>query len=446
MPQKSDILGKKPIGQLLIQQGLPAAIGIFTLSVNGIIDTIFVGRWLGKLEIAAIGIVIPIVFLIASVGMAIGVGGGSMISRALGRDDKIFANRVFGNQLSLCLLLSCFSVVAGATLDTSILRLFGAQGAIMPPAFAYYAVMLVGIPFLAFAMMSNNVFRAEGKAKVAMLIMLIPAFINIILDPIFIVWLKWGIEGAAWATTISYVCSGLYGFIYFASNASELKFSWSNMLLQATVVKEITALGFVTFARQSAVSLLSIVLNHSLFLYGGATGVAVYAIVNRLVMFINFPVLGINQGFIPIVGYNYGAKEWQRVKTAIHTAIIYGSILSFIIFGLIFLFATPIVSIFTIEKEVIELSAFAVVVVFLATPTLAIQLIGASYYQAIGKAKTALLLTLVKQGFALIPLVLVLPLFLGLNGNWVAFPIADLIAAIINWYFLKRAVKRLPLN
>ncbi len=439
---RSEKLGNSPVGKLLFQQAAPASVGFLILSIYGIVDTIFVGRYVGSLAIAAIAVVLPITFLISSIGMAIGVGGASVISRALGSDDGDKALLTFGNQAALTLLLSTSIVALGFYFADEILFVFGGRGDILEPAKAYFTILLYSVPFLAWAMMSNNVIRSEGASKIAMFTLIVPAVMNMILDPIFIVWFEWGIEGAAWATSIAYMCSASFTLWYFLSGRSELLLKLTNFKLDFKIVKEIGAIGGVTLARQGTISLLSIVLNNFLVTIGGDIALSAYGIINRVMMFANFPVLGVTQGFLPIVGYNYGAQNYSRVKSVIGTAIRSGTFIAFGIFACIMIFSDAIVSIFSSEQELIDLTAPALRKVFLATPLITIQLIGSAYFQAIGKAVPALLLTLTKQGFFLIPIVLILPQFFGLEGIWYAFPIADVMAAGITYWYLQRELKR----
>lgn len=434
-------LGTEKISKLLVKMAVPASIGILVMSIYFIVDTIFVGRFVGTLGIAAITVVMPITFLISSIGMAIGIGGSSIISRALGANENSKAYQTFGNMVSLTFLLAFSLVVGGSFLAEPILQLFGANGAILEPAKAYFSIILIGVPFLAWAMMSNNVMRAEGEPRMAMFSMMIPAVVNLILDPIFIIWLDMGLEGAAWATSISYFLSAAFTCWFFLSGRSELRVSWNCLKLRLPVVKGIFSIGIVTLARQGTISLLTIVLNQSLFTYGGELAIAIFGIINRLMMFVNFPVLGITQGFLPIAGYNYGAQKWDRVKETIRFSIRSGTIIAFGLFLFIVLFAKQLVGIFTQDPELLGDTPYALRMAFLATPLITVQLISSAYFQAIGKAVPALLLTLTKQGFFLIPLVLILPLFFGLDGIWYAFPIADIMAAAITYWYLRKELR-----
>jgi putative MATE family efflux protein len=243
-------LGNAPIGKLLISQALPASIGILVMSLNMVVDTIFVGQWIGPMAIAAITVVVPLTFLIASIGMAIGVGGASIISRALGSDDHDKAQRTFGNQIVMSLGLSVFFVIIGLIFKEEALALFGANGKILGPAEIYYEIIMYCIPFLALCMTGNPVVRAEGKPKFAMIALILPSIGNIFFDYLFINVLDYGMAGAAWATCISYFICFVFIYWFFFSKHSELKIRLKCFKLEQPIVKEITELCGVTLARQ----------------------------------------------------------------------------------------------------------------------------------------------------------------------------------------------------
>jgi putative MATE family efflux protein len=439
-------LGTQPIGKLLVKQAVPAAIGILVMSLNILVDTIFVGNWIGSVAIAAINVVLPVSFFIAALVMSIGVGGSSMISRALGSNEKAKALNTFGNQIALTLSLTVIMVFFGLYYVDDIIPVFGGKGAIFEPAKTYYEIILYGVPVLAMCMMGNPVIRAEGKPKFAMMAMLFPSVGNLVLDVIFIKVLDLGMEGAAWATTGSYVLCGLYIFWFFLSKNSELKINFSHLKLKSTIVSEISSLGFVTLSRQAVVSVTYLLMNNILYDFGGETSVTAYAIVGRMLMFALFPVFGITQGFLPIAGYNYGAQAYGRVEKTIATAIKYAAILASVIFVMLMLFPLPLTKMFTSDVDVLRETPSAIRWVFAATPIIAIQLIGAAYFQAVGKAIPALLLTLTRQGFFFIPLIFILPKFYGELGVWMAFPISDVLSTFVTAIFLHREVKRLKSN
>lgn len=435
-------MGTDPIGKLLIKQAVPASIGILVMSLNILIDTIFVGQWIGSNAIAAINVVLPVSFFIAALGMSIGMGGGSIISRALGSQENEKANRVFGNQITLTFLFTFTFMALGLIFLEEMIPLFGGKGELYPLAKIYYIIVVIGVPVLGFCMMGNNTIRAEGKPKSAMYAMLLPSLSNLLLDYLFIYEMGWGMEGAAWATTLSYCICGLYIFYFFVSGKSDLQLRFSHLKLKLSIVKEMGSLGFVTLSRQAVVSFTVLLVNNILFSLAGPSMVAVYAIISRMLMFALFPILGITQGFVPIAGYNYGADKKDRVVLVIKKALTYATALASFVFLMIYFFSDAIAAAFTQEQSVIDATGAVLKWVFLSTPIVGIQLIGSAYFQAIGKAVPALLLTLTRQGFFFIPLVLILPQYFGVFGVWIAFPVAEGIATLVTAFFLFREVKK----
>lgn len=440
---KSEALGNEPITRLLIKQAVPASIGILVMSLNILVDTILVGNWIGPVAIAAINVVLPVSFFIAALGMAIGIGGASIISRALGASHNEKAKTTFGNMLTLTIVISSVMAILGLIYINDLVPAFGGKGDIFEPAKIYYKIVLYGVPILALSMMGNNVIRAEGAPTHAMIAMLIPSVGNILMDYVFIYEWDMGMEGAAWATTGSYVFCLAYIAWFFLSGRSELLCQTKHFILKWIIVVEIAGLGFVTLARQATTSVLYLILNNVLFELGGASSVAVFGIIGRMMMFALFPVLGITQGFMPIAGYNYGAEKWKRVREVIYTSIKVACGLGILIFCGLYFFTREIADVFTDDLTVIDETSTALKLVFLAVPVISVQLIGAAYYQAIGKVVPALLLTLLRMGFILIPLILILPNYYGEYGVWISFPIADISSTIITAWFLWKAMGKL---
>lgn len=440
--KKSAALGTDSIGSLLIKQAVPASIGILVMSLNILVDTIFVGNWIGSIAIAAINVVLPVSFFIAALGMSIGIGGSSIISRALGANNNEKALKTFGNQITITFLITILMVIFGLIYINELIPAFGGKGDIFEPAKVYYRIVLYGVPLLALCMMGNNVMRAEGKPKFAMIAMIIPSVGNLILDYIFINVMDMGMAGAAWATTISYGMCFLYVLYFFLSGKSELKIDWSHFGLDFSILKEISSLGFVTLSRQAVVSVTYLLMNNILFDLGGESSVAAYGIIGRMLMFALFPVLGVTQGFLPIAGFNYGAHKYERVRESINKAIMYAAGLGLLVFTVIMIFPEEIISVFTTDKEILAQTPRYMRWVFAATPVIAIQLIGAAYFQAIGKAVPALLLTLTRQGFFFIPLIFILPHYFGELGVWISFPAADILSTIVTGYFLNREIRK----
>ena len=441
MVKLAEELGRAEISKLLIKQAVPASIGILVMSLNMIIDTIFVGQWIGVLAIAAITVVLPIAFMISSIGMGIGIGGSSIISRALGNGDVKKAILTFGNQMSLTILLVLLFVILGNLFSTEILTLFGGKGGILQPSQEYFDIIIYGVPFLTFAMMGNPVIRAVGKPKFAMYAMMVPAVVNIFLDILLIKYLNMGMYGAGLATSISFASCGLFILYFFISKKSEIKIVPKYFRFDISIVNEIVKLGGVSVVRQGTISVLMIVLNYSLYKYGGEISISIFGIINRVMMFALFPIMGITQGFLPIAGYNYGAQKFDRVIETIQKAIGYGCAIAGFIYVLIIIFAKEIISIFSTDPILLAETPRAMILVFLVSPIIAIQLVGSAYFQAAGKALPALLLTLLKQGVFLIPLAYILPVYYGVDGVWYSFAIGDVLATIITYVVLKREIK-----
>lgn len=453
MQKGAAALGVEPISSLLIKQAVPASIGILVMSLNILIDSVFVGNWIGPIAIAAINVVLPVSFFIAALGMAIGIGGSSIISRSLGANALEKARITFGNQLVLTFVLTVSLALIGLLFADFIIPKFGGKGAIYTPAAVYYRIVLYGVPVLGFAMMGNTVIRAEGKPKFAMVAMIIPTIGNLIMDVVFIRVFDWGMAGAAWATTLSYgLCFVFIGW-FFISKHSVLKIGYRHLKLAPTLVKEIISLGSPTLARQAVVSCTYLLMNNILFTIGQEGLVTIYAIIGRMLMFALFPVYGVTQGFLPIAGYNYGAGQFKRVLESIRIAIVYAAIMATVVFTGLMIFPSEIASFFlsessTLSSKEIKMNAYILAncatpmrLVFAATPIIALQLIGAGYFQAIGKVWPAFLLTLCRQGFFFIPLILILPNFFDALGVWVSFPISDVIATVVTGYFLRKEVK-----
>lgn len=448
---KSELLGTESIPKLLLKQAVPAAIGFFLMSVNMIVDTIFVGKYIDNIAIGAIGIVTPIAFLISSFGMAIGIGGSSIVSRALGSKNKEKSQLAFNNQISLALIIISALTLISFVFQDQILFAFSAKGKLLAPASAYYFITMIGVPFLSLAMTGNNNLRAEGKPTIAMMSLLIPSVINMILDAVFIVWLDWGIEGAAWATTFSYIASGGFVIIYFLSGRTELSIDPKLFKLDKKIVKEISSIGMISILRQGGISLLMIALNLELTKYGeldgvgGENAISVYGIVNRVSMIAFFPLIGIAQGLVPIAGYNYGAQKYDRVKKVIDLSNISGFLIGLFLCGLLLATSGLIPQLFLSKDDfhLLPHASEAIFYIFMMSFLTVFQLVGASYYQALGKAIPALLLTLTKQLFFLVPFVMILPPIFGLKGVWYAFPVADIISAAVCFYFLRAGLKKM---
>jgi putative MATE family efflux protein len=437
----SDKLGTEKMSKLLLQQSLPASIGFLVMSFYQMVDVFFVSRYAeGEIAIAAITVVLPITFLISSFGMAIGVGGSSVLARALGEGDTIKAQKTFGNQIKLTVGFVLFFVLVGFVFQEQLLRVFGANDEIIPFAKKYFNILLVGLPFLGWAMMTNNVIRTEGKPKVAMLTMIIPAVSNIILDYVLIYNFNMGITGAAIATSSGYILSGLYTLWFFVSGRSELKLIPDDLKLDFVLIKEITSIGSITLVRQSMFSILAIVLysqlnkwgltayENTLGQSGGSHAIAIYGLIRGFTLFVAFPIIGIMQGLMPIISYNYGAKNWQRVRHSVWLAIKWTTTISIILLTIITVFPQELIEIFTEDKDLLNHTPRVLQLIFLSLPVMGIGFIGGAFFQAIGEPVPALILTLARQGLFMIPLMYLLSNFIGLDGVWFSMPLGEILA------------------
>ena len=429
------------MSKLLLQQSLPASIGFLVMSFYQMVDVFFVSRYAeGEIAIAAITVVLPITFLISSFGMAIGVGGSSVLARALGEGDTIKAQKTFGNQIKLTVGFVLFFVLVGFVFQEQLLRVFGANDEIIPFAKKYFNILLVGLPFLGWAMMTNNVIRTEGKPKVAMLTMIIPAVSNIILDYVLIYNFNMGITGAAIATSSGYILSGLYTLWFFVSGRSELKLIPDDLKLDFVLIKEITSIGSITLVRQSMFSILAIVLysqlnkwgltayENTLGQSGGSHAIAIYGLIRGFTLFVAFPIIGIMQGLMPIISYNYGAKNWQRVRHSVWLAIKWTTTISIILLTIITVFPQELIEIFTEDKDLLNHTPRVLQLIFLSLPVMGIGFIGGAFFQAIGEPVPALILTLARQGLFMIPLMYLLSNFIGLDGVWFSMPLGEILA------------------
>ena len=446
MNRSASEMGIEPIGKLLIKHAVPSSLGILVMSLNILIDTIFVGHWIGPNAIAAINIVLPVSFFVAAIGMSIGIGGGSIISRSLGNKNHEKANKTFGNQVSLTLISTIFFMSLGLYYTNDLIPLFGGKGELFDLAKIYYVIVMIGVPVLGLCMMSTNTIRSEGKPKIAMYAMFIPSISNLCLDYLFIYELDLGMYGAALATTLSYFICAIYILLFFVLKKSDLKLKASDLKFDVSLVKETLSLGLVTLSRQAAVSLTVLVVNNILFSLQGENMIAVYAIISRMLMFMLFPILGITQGFIPIAGYNFGAKNKDRVLNSVKKAIIYSTSMATIIFLFIYTFSDIVANAFTSDVNIIDKTSDALILVFMATPIIGVQLIGSAYFQAIGRAFPALMLTLSRQVFFLIPLVFFLSKIYGVYGVWISFPLAELLSTILTGIYLNFELKKLIIS
>ncbi|ABX30761.1 MATE efflux family protein [Petrotoga mobilis SJ95] len=441
MEENTNKLEDKKIGKLLMELSLPAIVAMLVQALYNFVDTIYIARGVGTLGIAGVSVAFPIQMIIMAFGGMIGIGGGTLISRSLGAKDVERAENALGNIFSAIFVLSIALTILGTIFLDPILNLFGATPDILSYSEDYMSVILYGAIFFSIAMASHNVMRAEGNAKYAMIAMIVPGVLNIILDPIFIFVLNMEVKGAAVATVLSQFVGVVYIGYYFLSGKSALKFHRKNFILDWHIMSETLAVGSSAFVRQVAGSLLAIVLNNLLGTYGSSLHIAIFGVINRLLMFFFMPMFGIAQGFLPIAAYNYGAKRYDRVKEVLKKATIAALTWSIVSFLLVQLFPGFLLSIFSTDPSLISEGIPALRIDTMFIWVVGFQVVGASLFQAIGRAGPALLLSMSRQILIFIPMVFVMSHFFGLMGIWYTFPVSDVLSALLTLFFVIRETK-----
>ncbi|WP_096186736.1 MATE family efflux transporter [Evansella halocellulosilytica] len=440
MQQKhqSERLGTEPIPKLLKNLSIPAMVGMFVMALYNVVDTIFISYGVGIDAVAGVTIAFPLMMIIMAVAAAVGIGGASVISRRLGERREKDANFVFGNILLLIFFFSGLGLIGAFTFLEPLLILFGATPEIIGYASDYMFPIMLGTVFFSFAFATNSIIRSEGNARFAMMTMIIPSVLNIILSPIFIFGFDMGVQGAAIATVLSQasVCGVVVK--YFLAGQSSISVSLAFMTPRFELMKEVIVVGLPALVRQIAGSVMMIAINAMLIRFGGEFYVGVFGIVQRVAMFTLMPMMGVLQGMQPIVGYNYGANQMDRLRETVWLGLKVSTAISAFVFLIVMFFPNIFMHAFTNDPQVIEAGVDGMRVMFAAAILIGAQVVSGGLYQALGMAKQALVLSMARQILFLIPLVLILPHYFGVMGVWLAFPIADVLAFILSVAFLYR--------
>ncbi len=421
---------------LLFRFSTPAIVGMLVGALYNMVDTLFVGRGVGPLAIAALTIVMPMQLIMMAVGIMIGVGSASVISRALGANEKEKALKTASNGVVLNLIISVVLMIPAYIFIDKILYFFGASIDTYQYARDYVLIILIGFISFSFAIMANNLIRAEGKPRAAMYSMLIGAVSNTILDPIFIFSFKMGIKGAAIATIISQIISAVFVICFFVSSKSIYKLNLKSFKPDFLIAKEILSIGFPSFGMQVAGSAVFLFFNRSILHYGNDMYLAILGIGLRILNFIEMPIIGIAQGFSTLVSFNFGAKHYERIKIIFKEAVLWAVIIAGT--GFILLMAIPgsILGIFTSDSSLVLLGVLPMRIIISMLPFIGFQILGGSLFQAIGKTIPSLIIILSRQLLLLLPAILILPLFFGLTGIWLSVPISNFISIIITGVFV----------
>lgn len=431
------------ISKLLVKYSIPAILAMLVTSLYNTVDRAFIGsiEGVGALAISGLGVTMPIFTIIVGFGVLIAVGGSTNISIKLGAKEKDDAEKVLGNTLMLAIIIAIMIMILGTLFIDKILYLFGASEHTITYARDYIGVIFLGTPFNLISFSLNNAIRAEGNPKLAAKTMIVGCILNLILDPIFIFGLGLGIKGAAIATVLCQVVIFLWVLSYFVTKRSSLELKKENLKLDYKIVKIIIAVGMAPFLMEMATGIMHVITNTSLKVYGGDFAIGAMTAVTSISLLFMMPVFGLSQGMQTIIAYNYGAKQYDRSKKALNLAIICAVIILTIGFILIKIFPEFFIGIFNKDKELTKLAIKGINMNLFTLPIASIAIIGPVYFQCIGKAKQSMFLILLRQFIVLIPLILILPKFLNLNGVWLAQPISDIISVIIVLIFLNKEFK-----
>ncbi|MFP4457258.1 MAG: MATE family efflux transporter [Clostridia bacterium] len=440
MDKRIDILKNTPIPKAIITMALPAIIGMMVMAIYNIVDTMFVA-WLGTNATGATQVVYPLVTIITAIGLTIGIGGGSYISRLLGQNKQKEASSVVSSLYFSAFGIGIVFMILGLIFLRPLLTLLGASESIMAFAYDYGFFILLGSAFQITNMALNNMLRAEGSAKNSMIGMMSGALLNIALDPIFIFGLGLGIKGAAIATSISQLFSTVVLSYQYFGNKSVLKISFGNVKIDKNLFSEVFKIGTPSFFRQLFVSISLALVNNVAIKYGGEVGIAGVGIVMRTMTIVMFVIFGLGQGFQPVAGYNYGAGNKERLLEAFKFTL-KASFLVALSFSIVFILGGKyIFSIFRPTEEVLTIALSFMRYFLLSLMMMSISNVIATYYQALGKAGPAFVLSVARQGIFFIPALIILPSIFQLRGLFYAQPLADaitLIASIMLFLYTER--------
>ncbi|MFQ8706202.1 MAG: MATE family efflux transporter [Thomasclavelia sp.] len=435
----------KGILPLLVEFSVPAIIGMLVNAIYNVVDRMFIGNApnLGAIGIAGITISYPITLVLMAISLMVGVGGATRFSISLGKKEKEKASIYQGNAVVLTVIFGLLLTIFGNIFINPILQILGASDTVMPYASDYLSIVLFGAVFQCVAMCGNNFSRAQGNPKNAMVSQLIGAGFNILFDYILIMQLHMGMQGAAIATIGGQFLSMIWQLCYLCSNRSLIKLDLDHLKLKASYALDIIKTGIPAFLMQMANSVLNFILNSTLGRYGGDIAISAVGIITSFQTICQMPLTGLMQGQQPLISYNFGAGKDIRVKETLKYAIIGGTIIATIGFLAVELFPETIIRMFNSETEVVRLGTKAIRIWFICLPLLGAQIMAANYFQCIGKIKVASILNLLRQVIILIPMILFLSTIIGLDGIFIAVPIADFSAFAITIYLFSKAIKRL---
>lgn len=424
-------LGTEKVGKLLIQYAVPAIIAMTASSLYHITDSIFIGHGVGALAISGLAITFPLMNLAAAFGSLVGSGAATLLSIRMGQKDYKTANTILGNALTLNIVIGLgFTIVTFTFLDP-ILYFFGASDVTLPYARDFMHVILLGNVITHLFLGLNGMLRSSGRPEKAMYATITTVLINLVLNPLFIFVFEWGIKGSAWATVISQTIMLLWQLKLFSNKNSFIHLQKKAFKLQKKIVTDSLSIGLSPFLMNAVSCLIVIVINQGLLRTGGDLAVGAYGIVNRIAFLFIMVVMGLNQGMQPIAGYNFGAKLYKRVNEVLKKSIILATGVTTFGFLVVYFFPEAIAAMFTSDSELIALSRNGLHIVFLTYPIIGFQMVTANFFQSIGMVGKAIFMSLSRQLLFLLPCLLILPKYWGIDGIWYSMPVADLISSIV---------------
>lgn len=435
------------IGSLLWKFSLPAIVGMLVNALYNIVDRIFVGRGVGSIAIAATTVAFPIMIVFMAVAMLIGIGATALVSIRLGEKKPEEAEKIAGNAVSMLFILPLCLAIIYLLFPEPILEFFGASPEVLPYARDFVHIIMLGSAFGSLSMGMNNIIRAEGNPHMAMYTQILGALINGVLNYIFIFKLGLGIKGSALATVSGQLFSAVWVMGYFLTGRSLVKLRVKNLKLQWPILTSITAIGFAPFAMQLANSIQQIILNKTLMAYGGDMALSAVGIMMSIVTLLFMPIIGISQGAQPLIGFNYGARQYDRVKETLKKSVIAATCIALTGYAAIHIWPTEIVGLFTKnDPALVQMTSRAMLVYFALFPVIGFQMQCSNYFQAVGKPIQSTILNLSRQVLLFIPLLLILPHFWGINGVWRTAPIADGLSVLLTAMLIYMEMKNLPEN
>ncbi|KDR95758.1 putative efflux protein, MATE family [Peptoclostridium litorale DSM 5388] len=440
--KNENIMDTDNIGKALLKLAIPGIIGMLVNAVYNVVDTIFVGMLQNTSAIAAVSVAFPLFMLISSIGLMYGVGAASYISRLLGQKSREQADKAASTTFFTAIVTGIAFTIAGYFSIEQLLKIFGATPTIMPYAKTYTTIIMLGSVFTIMNMTMNNMIRAEGGAKYSMIALSSGAIINIVLDPVMMFGLDMGINGAAVATVISQAVSTLILLRYYFQGNSVVKVALKNFKPSRHIYSQIMKIGLSTLGRQSLSSVSLGMLNTAAAVYGDVA-VAAMGITLRVFSMALFTIFGYNQGMQPLIGYNYGAKRFDRLKKTLGISIKAMTIYSIVCTIVFWAFAEQIVGVFSQDIQVIDIGSRTLRAMCLMTPLLGFQQVYAVLFQALGKGKEAFVLSLSRQGLFFMPAIIVLPKLFGLDGVIFTQTVADFMTNILTAFFAYSISKEL---